>query len=349
MNMRFTPAVFSICLFAANANAQLVTISAANQFPVIGDSIHYVDANNFGFDPTGVGPVTAKVWDESAIFATGTTYDFVYDDPALVSQSLGRDSFPSATLARRESGAPGYFYYQNTASDINRLGWFASATNYGIYTNGTVAREFHFPITAGQTYTSTYQGVYAPFGVGEDSVRITSGSVSINADMQGQLILPYGSFSNVLRLHVMESFHIQTYILGFVATDDVIADDYYYWFVEGTLQAVMVYGTTSTDGTPQASVFRYQDLSTTGVAELHADNFFLHPNPSNGKIRIDHEGFSLKDFKFEICNAVGEKILFARIEGQTEDEIDISSSPKGIYFVRISNGKETRVKKFVLQ
>ncbi len=106
----------------------------------------------------------------------------------------GRDSFPTATIARGESGAPGYFYYQNTVTDINRIGWFSSLSNYGIYTYGTMANEFHFPITAGQTFTSTYQGNYAPFNVGEDSVRIILGTLSMNADMQGQLILPSGDF-----------------------------------------------------------------------------------------------------------------------------------------------------------
>jgi hypothetical protein len=270
ITITFLSAIF---LIAFNANAQLVTISATNQMPVIGDSIHYVDANTFGFDATGVGLVTAKVWDLSALMNAGTYFDFVYVDPTICPVNLGRDSFPTATIARSETGAPGYFYYQNTASDIKRLGWFSSITNYGIYKDGTIAKDFHFPITSGQTYNSTYHGVYAPFA-GTDSTLITDGTLTGSADMQGQMMLPTGTFTSVLRIHVVESFHIKAYMFGTPAIDFPVSDDYYYWFVDTIKQPLLIYGITTVNSVAQTPVLRYQPITNTvGVSSIDFEQF----------------------------------------------------------------------------
>ena len=342
--------LIAIICFAVNSNAQLLTISGTHQLPAIGDSIHYVDANTFGFDPTGVGPVTAKVWDESALFLTGTTYDFNYIDPATIPTSLGRDSFPTATIARGESGATGYFYYQNTSNDINRIGWFINPSDYGIYTNGAVATEFHFPLTAGQSFTSTYGGIYAPFNLGEDSVRITMGSLSINADMQGQLILPTAIFNQTLRLHVLENFHITVYFLGVPTIDELVTDDYYYWFNDSILQPILISGTTTVGGTAQTPVLRFQPLSiSTSLSNYNRDAFTIYPNPSNGKFEIKNYNAKLADSNLEIFNVMGEKINYTETIKQTADVIDISDFPKGIYFLKIYSAQKLRTEKVVIR
>ncbi len=339
-----------LLLWFSHAPAQLVTISETNQLPAIGDTIHYVDANSFGFDATGTGPVTNKVWDQSGLFLTGTSYDFYYVDPLTVPANLGRDSFPSASIARGESGAAGYFYYLNTPNSIDRLGWFGSVTNYGIYKDGTVATEFQFPITAGQTFNSAYHGSYSPFNVGEDSVRIESGTVSINADMQGTLILPSGTFSNVLRLHVIENFHIKVYLLGIPIIDYLIEDDYIYWFSDSVKQALLVSGVTNVNGTPEPPVLRYQPVSLpTALPEFAGGSFRLSPNPSSGKFTISRKTESTPDVSVEISTAGGQ-IVYSSPDISVEDiEVNLSDFPKGMYFVKINDGKTIHLQKLVLQ
>jgi len=334
----------------STSHAQLITISETHQLPAIGDTIHYVNANSFGFDATGTGPVTNKVWDQSGLFLTGTSYDFYYVDPALVPANLGKDSFPSATIARGESGAAGYFYYQNTDSAIHRQGWFSSATNYGIYENGTMATEFQFPITAGQTFNSTYNGRYSPFNVGEDSVKIESGTVTINADMQGTLILPTGTFTDVLRLRVLENFHIKVYFLGVPIIDYLIEDDYIYWFSDSILQPLLISGVTTVDGTPEPPVLRFQPISTpTGLAEPAAENFTLSPNPSTGKFTISSLQANAKAQSIEISTLSGQVIYTTSVLTPATREIDLSHFPKGMYFVKINDGEHIMSKKLVVQ
>ncbi|MEO5570368.1 MAG: T9SS type A sorting domain-containing protein [Bacteroidia bacterium] len=350
MKKLFTISIITATVFIGfNANAQLITITETHQLPAFGDTIHYVDANSFGFDPTGTGPVTNKLWDNSALLNAGTTYDFFYVDPATIT-GLGVDSFPTANIARGESGAAGYFYYQNTANNLNRIGWFGSNSNFGIYENQTFATEFHFPITAGNTVTSTYNGRYSPFNLGEDSVKLEMGSLIINADMQGTLLLPTGNFSNVLRLHVLETFHIVTYFLGVPALDNLVQDDYYYWFSETILQPVLTSGVTTVDGSPQTPVLRYQPIaSPNGIETYSKGTPNIYPNPSNGKFTIKNYDVPFENFSLEIYNVLGEKIKFSETKKQTVNEIDISDSPKGIYLLKIYSEHSVRTEKIIIQ
>ncbi len=333
MKKKFTISIFAVFLFVAfNANAQLVTINETHQMPTIGDSIHYLDANTFGFDALGVGPVTAKVWDFSALMNTGSSVDFTYVDPSTLTPADGKDSFPTATIARAESAAPGYFYYENTTNNINRIGAYVSVSNHMIYKGGTVATEFHFPITAGGSYNSTYYGRYSTLGAGEDSVTVESGTLSISADMQGQMILPTGTFNQSLRLHVIESFHIKAYIFGMAAVDYLVSDDYYYWFVDTILQPLVIYGITTVDGTAQAPVLRYQPISSpTTITNNNIELINLYPNPTNGIFTVKSGANNID--KIEVLNSLGQ-IIYQNLKPQNNLKIDLSKYSKGEYFVK---------------
>ncbi len=349
MMNKISTLIASVFLAAAiNSQAQLITISATHQLPAVGDTINYVDANTFGFNQNGTGPVTNVLWDNSLLMNAGTNYSFTYHDPATITGN-GVDSFPTATIARGESGAPGYFYYQNTANDINRIGWYSSSSNYGVYTNGTFATEFHFPITAGQTFSSTYNGRYAPFGLGEDSCTLESGSLSMNADQQGTLMLPTGTFSNVLRTHVVETFHIKIYMMGVPVIDYLVSDDYYYWFHDTIKQPILVYGITTVDGTAQTPVLRYQPISgTTGLSQVATQSkITIVPNPSSGKFLLSNIGST--NTLLEVVNTLGQKVNFQQTNKGQSLEVDLSNLTKGVYFIKVTDGRTSSTHKVIVE
>jgi len=240
---------------AISTSAQLITISETNQMPAVDDTVFYKDANTFGFDAAGTGTVTDKTWDFAALMDAGTTFYYFWKDAASTPQAA---TFPGANMARGNSGEAGYFYFDVDGNNLNRWGWYGSATNYGIYTSPGM--EFHFPITAGNNFSSAYHGEMSPYGVGEDSVTISDGTISMQADMQGTLILPEGTLIDVLRIHVVETFHIKAWMMEMAIMDNVVEDDYYYWFHDTVPYPVMIYGTTSLDGSQQSEVLRYQVL-----------------------------------------------------------------------------------------
>ena len=92
---------------------------------------------------------------------------------------------------------------------------------------------------------------------------------------------------------------------------------------------------------------------TTGVDELaNGMSVMIYPNPTNGKFKIELKSPQLKNNKCEIkiYNVLGVKVFqSSSLNGQTLNEIDLSASPKGIYFVQIYNGEKNYSEKIVVQ
>lgn len=73
----------------------------------------------------------------------------------------------------------------------------------------------------------------------------------------------------------------------------------------------------------------------------------VFPNPSSGKFTIYGNG---NISSIEIYNGLGEKIYdSSKLNRQTANDIDLSSSPKGIYLLKIYEGVKISNKKMVLQ
>ena len=88
----------------------------------------------------------------------------------------------------------------------------------------------------------------------------------------------------------------------------------------------------------------YQSFTTTGVEQISSskNDFVVFPNPSNGIINLQTSNGQLatsNEYKIEIYNLVGE-IVYSTTNNklQTLNEIDLSTQPKGIYFIQITDG-----------
>ncbi|HTB30655.1 MAG TPA: T9SS type A sorting domain-containing protein [Bacteroidia bacterium] len=81
-----------------------------------------------------------------------------------------------------------------------------------------------------------------------------------------------------------------------------------------------------------------------GINKLRADNagFTIYPNPNKGKftITLSHRTAGGSQ-TIEVYNVLGEKVNFGTLDppagGQGDYEIDLSSQPKGIYFIKLFN------------
>ena len=110
-------------------------------------------------------------------------------------------------------------------------------------------------------------------------------------------------------------------------------------------------------------VFKYGDEDCDAViSDLHgveengplagSGTFTVYPNPTNGIIAIQHSSlttsnashFSIHHSEFRITNLMGQILLTGQITDETQ-QIDVSSLPKGMYFITFAG--ETR--KFVVR
>ncbi len=112
---------------------------------------------------------------------------------------------------------------------------------------------------------------------------------------------------------------------------------------------VMIKKVNITDA--DASDMKKINQAATTDGKLAMDDMSFYPNPNNGKFNLK---FNLKDkgdTQISVLNEEGKKVYSEKLSeftGSYDKEIDISKNPKGIYFVRIEQGKHAQVKKVVL-
>jgi len=83
-----------------------------------------------------------------------------------------------------------------------------------------------------------------------------------------------------------------------------------------------------------------QQLTSTYSSELdRALTFF--PNPTNGQLNIQLQGYDLKDFDIHIQNVIGQQVLSI----PATNTIDISTLEAGIYLVRLGNEQFSTTRK----
>ena len=93
-------------------------------------------------------------------------------------------------------------------------------------------------------------------------------------------------------------------------------------------------------------------LNPTGLSDNQAKEVIsVIPNPSNGNFRLQiNAPQSAKKLDLGIYTVLGGKV-YSKTDVQQQDNstLEIADFPKGIYFVRLSGGKENLYKKIVVQ
>jgi hypothetical protein len=101
----------------------------------------------------------------------------------------------------------------------------------------------------------------------------------------------------------------------------------------------------------EEDVNRLKDQFGSVDNKVAIDNMRLYPNPNDGKFNLN---FTLKnkgDVEVTVYDMQGKQVYNEKLSnftGEYNKPIDISSNAKGIYFVKIQQGKHTQVKKISL-
>jgi hypothetical protein len=79
----------------------------------------------------------------------------------------------------------------------------------------------------------------------------------------------------------------------------------------------------------------------------------IFPNPNNGRFRIKIKGIENQLYELGVFNAVGNKVFGDEITIESQSaisrEIDLSSYPNGIYYLRLYREGQIKVKKIIIQ
>jgi len=91
-------------------------------------------------------------------------------------------------------------------------------------------------------------------------------------------------------------------------------------------------------------------LSSVNNISQNQSLFTVYPNPSDGKFTVNVEGLQQANCKLSICNLLGQEIYTTFFKGQQSKlDIDLSDFTKGLYFVKVDDGKNIYSQKIITE
>jgi len=90
----------------------------------------------------------------------------------------------------------------------------------------------------------------------------------------------------------------------------------------------------------------YTPLITSVSENYNNEHIAIYPNPTTGKFTIELQN-PYQTMSLQIYNVLGEKVI--QHKNINEIDIDLSNSPKGIYFVKVYDGTKIYTQKIVVQ
>ncbi|MDQ3191121.1 MAG: T9SS type A sorting domain-containing protein [Bacteroidota bacterium] len=316
-------------LVIGKTNAQ--TLTSATNNPVIGETFTTHSSSHTGAGNSGTG----QTWNFSTSASLGTTtVSFI-----APSSAPNSGSFANANISILTGG--NYSFMENTSTAQSILGYDVNGT---IFTYSDPEDLIRFPFS----YDSSYVDNFVADVNGFDRV----GFSTVTADGTGTLILPYGTFNNVLRVKVVQDYS-DSYN-GSVYYEYLT--EIYMWYLPNIHFYLYSQSSIITNGgTPSLSA-AYLDPShvTTNILEYNSSDIdlMLFPNPANNSTILSYSLSESSAVNIAILNTMGQIVKEEKIEnhssGVYNHNLDLNFLPKGIYFVQLEINGAVSTKKLII-
>ena len=239
-----------------------------------------------------------KTWNFAEVIPNDTlpAFPFTYVDPAGTPFA---SDFPTATLALTTMGINTYSYSRVTDDKIEMLGNGLEGTGF-LQTYSDPITEIVFPFTFGSTFQDTFAGIAALMGIQTTNY----GHKTVEADAYGTLVLPNGSFEDVLRIKTEMTQTDSVAIGGGVFTKAITTSTNYVWIDQANpgslanhttsqVTSITVIPFVSMDTTvgPEIMTFAYDPSAITSNLTELANQVRLKysPNPVKEQLNLSFE------------------------------------------------------------
>jgi hypothetical protein len=301
-------------------------VFSESNLPSLGGIYRYVQA-----DTTGVtaGPAGANVvWDFSSWNLINDTNTFYILPPAATPFGT---TFGASDYAERT--ADEYKYFSHDASGLFLDG--VSLPTIGAVKFDSAVTLATFPFAFGDSVTDrvTAQFTYLIF------TAYRRGTATSVADGYGTLILPNGTYTDVLRVRTIE-----------MSTDSVSAalknqsnSVSFSWYAPDWDYPVLTMLTFESSGFISASSRVVQFLSTTstGLEEDMGVGFRVYPNPASGLLRVEFEAGLASEAVLSVFDLAGKELRREQLPAMAgKTVIGLEGLSPGVYLIRLEvNGK----------
>ncbi len=210
-----------------------------------------------------------------------------------------------------------YQYFNLTPSSLEFLGQ-AYPPNYVITYNLDPLKVFEFPYIYNSTFTDTYR-----FATASNIDTVVN-----KYDSYGTLILPFGTFTNVIRQKRLLYNEVQ-----------------YYWYNTNPYYEI---AQLSIESGPfgQRTFSMWQDSTQLSSPENETQSSWtLYPNPNNGNFTIRSKQ---QIQKIIITDITGKEILIINPNSLSTD-IKLENCKNGLYLIKCISDETQSIKKFIVK
>ncbi|MFK7906577.1 MAG: T9SS type A sorting domain-containing protein [Chitinophagales bacterium] len=342
--IKFYSLALLFIFFTSNSTFAQPMITA-DSAPELGSSIQIsiVDPEPLGnlVLPSGEG----IIWDFSASTVTQTRVA-TFIDAAESDVSI---FFPNADIALSydNGGLPlGSF---NLKYDFFAL-FNDSLLNVGFSTESGTVINYNNPLTA---FTFPFQfgdmvedDFSVNFEIGASTVT-EAGTLTIEADAYGTVLLPNEEIDNLLRIKTTRNYY--------QAFEDNVLDTIFYeeerlaWYAADKIYPVLSVTTemVSTNPSPQTRIYFTGDVETSIEEYLPTASIEAYPNPSSGAFQVKYDLLQSTDVQLNVYNNMGQLIQNAgggrQSAGSQTTAIDLTGQAQGIYFVEMILNETERI------
>lgn len=301
------------------------SLTAGSANPVPGDVLTFTAC-----DFVEPGPAGANVtWDHSSLSVIGSN-TITYITPAA--SGLG-GTFPNATVAQDE-GTGNYLFYK------------ADAT--GFADDGFVVGGFTGTCTDPQTllaYPMNFNGTFTD----DMTCSVTDGSttwartssITGTADAYGDIVLPFGTVNNVLRVHTVQGMIDNQY-----TPPSTVGTETYAWYrpgVHGSVFSVTYINAVYFSFPLKDSSSTVIDGASIGLDELvrHDIGVELWPNPATDRVEVVYGLDAGHALSIDLLDVTGHVVRHVnrstRAAGVQREFLSIADLPSGAYLVRLTD------------
>ncbi|MEK7877861.1 MAG: hypothetical protein AAB325_16925, partial [Pseudomonadota bacterium] len=214
--------IYPLCLLILSGtyiNAQSPTITSCN-LPIIGDTIYFLRVDTTGLTEGNKG--ANITWNFSSLTLNGQKDTTIYYTPSATPFPT---SFPSSNYSATDNGSAfqDYGYYDNQTTGTTLLGGDSpqGTTNYS-----DTWQLYWFPLNYLDSLGDSFKAVFN--GTSGATIRRQGTSKTV-ADGYGTLILPTGTYPNVLRIKLQETETDYVFFGASFIGSSIITLTQFYW------------------------------------------------------------------------------------------------------------------------
>jgi hypothetical protein len=346
---------FSVFLFlfviSRISIAQFIINSSYN--PVVGDSVveRYIDTTGIAQGEAG----TNRVWNFQNLTFTGNPSIEYF---VLPSSTAYYSLFPNSNLAsihvfdKASTSMPHYFRISDTA--FAQLGYVYPSNPIMITRFINPFIRNHYPTYFGSQFVSNYSSTTTSGNYAE----YIWGTKTEICDGYGTIILPSGTYNNVIRVKTNDDEIDTVKINGVVTNIYHNVSENYFWYVQGQKFPIFLISYSTYSNTYSKVVSYCIENEPVGINQISTtvpDKFILYqnfPNPFNPVTNIKYQISNNSFVILKIFDILGKVVATLVNEKQTpgtyEVKWDAMICPSGIYFYSLETDNFKQTKKMIL-